>query len=191
MTPDIPTVMLCGCGWLGQPLGLKLRQVPINVYGTTTRIEQLPILAAQGIDPIEFVLDKTDVANTVYSSSLLTAFTHTDDIVVNIPPGRRHLHASPFIAGIKQLIQHAKNQNPNINIVFVSTTSVFGEMTGDVDEDTPVTPVTASGKAHAEIEQWCLNEFPKQACVVRLAGLIDEQRHPVTALVKRPSLANQ
>lgn len=190
MTPDIPTVMLCGCGWLGQPLGLKLRQVPINVYGTTTRSEQLPVLAAQDIDPIEFVLDKTDVANTVYSSSLLTAFTHTDVIVVNIPPGRRHLHAPPFIAGIKQLIQYAKNKNPNINIVFVSTTSVFGEMTGDVDEDTPVSPVTASGKAHAEIEQWCLNEFPKQACVVRLAGLIDEQRHPVKALVKRPSLAN-
>jgi nucleoside-diphosphate-sugar epimerase len=190
MTQDTPTVMLCGCGWLGQPLGLKLTQVPINVYGTTTRSEQLPILQKQGIDPIEFVLDKTDVANTVYPASLLTAFTHTDVLVVNIPPGRRHLHAPPFIDGIKQLIQQAINGNSNINIVFVSTTSVFGDITGNVDGDTPVTPVTASGKAHAAIEQWCLHEFPKHACVVRLAGLIDDQRHPVTALVKRPSLAN-
>lgn len=187
---DGNTIMLCGCGWLGQPLASRLIQLSHRVYGTTTRAEQVGVLQAQGIQPVEFVLDKADVGNTVYSATLLHALTDSDVLMVNIPPGRRHLHATPFIAGIKQLIQHAIVRNPKIKIVFISTTSVFGDMTGDVDEDTQVEPVTASGKAHAELEQWCLHEYGQQACVVRLAGLIDAQRHPVTALVKRPTLTN-
>ena len=189
-TQDANTIMLCGCGWLGQPLASRLLKLSHRVYGTTTRAQQLDVLQAQGIQPIEFVLDKTDVANTVYSSALLHALSDSDVLIVNIPPGRRHLHATPFIAGVKQLIQHATLRNPHIKIVFISTTSVFGDMTGDVDEDTQVEPVTESGKAHAELEQWCLHEYGQQACVVRLAGLIDAQRHPVTALVKRTTLTN-
>lgn len=188
--PYSPTVMLCGCGWLGQPLGQRLARMSLRVFGTSTRATQLDILKEQGIEPIEFVMDKTDSQQTVFATSMLSALAQTDILVVNIPPGRRHLHAPPFIAAIKQLIQHAIRQQPNINVIFISTTSVFGELTGAVDEDTAVEPVTASGRAHADIEQWCLNQYPQQACVVRLAGLIDDLRHPVTSLVKRPALAN-
>ncbi len=184
----IKTVTLSGCGWLGQPLAKSLMAHGAQVFGTTTRSSQLDILNQQGIQARLFSLNTAQPNAQHYSASLCTAFTQSQTLVINIPPGRRHINAEPFIASIQHLINKAVSLQPTLQIIFISTTSVFGALTGIVDEDTPTAPNTASGAAHAILEQWCLDKYPKQACVVRLAGLIDAHRHPITALINREQI---
>ena len=190
MNKHVSHVMLCGCGWLGQPLATQLISQGMQVYGTTTRVNQLPTLNELGIKPHLFSVSKTSNANTEFSHSLLTDVSRCDVMVINIPPGRRDLDGKQFTDNMLELFNTVLLHQPTIHIIFVSTTSVFGHVTGQVDESTPPSPVTASGKAHHILEQWLFEHAQQQSTVVRLAGLINDSRHPVTSLVKRKEIEN-
>lgn len=185
MINHVARVMLCGCGWLGQPLASRLISQGIKVYGTTTRTCQLSFLNELGITPHLLSISKNSEDSPEFNPSLLADLAKCDVLVINIPPGRRDLDANSFTQNMLRLFKTAMTQQPDVRIIFVSTTSVFGDVTGQVDEDTPTAPVTASGIAHQTLEHWLLKHASKQSTIVRLAGLINQTRHPVTSLVKR------
>lgn len=181
-------IMLCGCGWLGQPLAKSLIAQGHRVHGTTTRDTQLKVLSEQGISAHFFAVSKIPQTQTKYPKSFLKALSECDVLLINIPPGRRDLDGTTFTENMLRLFQTAITQQPDVKIIFVSTTSVFGDLTGEVNEATPVAPVTASGLAHDTLEQWLLTHHANCSSVVRLAGLINDTRHPVTSLVKRSAI---
>jgi nucleoside-diphosphate-sugar epimerase len=177
-------VGLIGCGWLGIPLAQQLCNAGHKVFGSTTREAQVPILEAQGIRAGEYRWQTSSVPQW-----LQDAIASADIVVINIPPKRRDLAPEPFVAALQRLMAHCQNSPSKPYVVFVSTTSVFGVQVGNVDEDTPPCPNTPSGAAHAQLEAWLLNHV-SNSCVVRLAGLIDDSRHPVTSIVRRDIFSN-
>lgn len=177
-------IALIGCGWLGQPLAERLIKQGHVVYGTTTRLTQLCLLEDINVTPFLF-----NIYDAPLSDNALEQLRACDVFIINIPPRRRTLDKDLFVNGIKALVNAITVTNSHQQLNFLSTTSVFGNLQGECDEATPVAPETSSGKAHAEIEQWLLDEVDNSN-VLRLAGLVAEDRHPITSIVQRDAFSN-
>ena len=90
---------------------------------------------------------------------------------------------------MKGLISHA-SQSDVEKLIFVSTSAVYGNQNRTVYEYSAVDPVTASAKAHVEVEQHIRSTFGDGGTIVRLSGLVDDDRHPARSLSGRVDIAN-
>ena len=103
-----------------------------------------------------------------------------------MPPGRKSTHLETFTANMTALIDAAVNAGVR-HIVFISTTSVYGDSTNQFINETSATdPHTASAKAHVAIENYLLAQRDQiNVSIVRLAGLVGPDRHPARSLSGR------
>ncbi|WP_299018233.1 NAD-dependent epimerase/dehydratase family protein [uncultured Photobacterium sp.] len=178
-------VSICGCGWLGFPLAKKLVQQGHFVFGSKQNPLKVSHLKEYGIHGVALTLPVE--LNEVDSD--LEEFLTADILIINVPPGRGEGADQAFIAKIKSLSYVAKKYGCR-KVIFISTTSVYGSVTGVANEETVPVPDTASGHAHLQLEQWLAQEWGRELVVLRLAGLFGPGRHPVRYLAGRSSLAN-
>ncbi|MEL6190940.1 MAG: SDR family NAD(P)-dependent oxidoreductase [Bacteroidota bacterium] len=165
------TVSIIGCGWLGIPLSEALIEKGASVKGSTTREEKLPLLEGKGIEPYLISLSPEQMIGD------LPSFMDTDIVVINIPPGRKSGSAEEsYMAKIEELAQNI-NQERTKGIVFVSSTSVYGNIKGVVKENSTPIPLTSSGKALLRSERF-IQSLPIPVSNLRLSGLIGPNRHP-------------
>ena len=75
-------------------------------------------------------------------------------------------------------------------IIFISSTSVYGDIDGLVTEDSPTRPNTESGRQLLAAENIFLNDGPLNTTIIRFGGLIGPSRHPVTHLAGKTELTN-
>ncbi|MBE1275060.1 SDR family oxidoreductase [Enterovibrio baiacu] len=183
MQKPYKTVSVCGCGWLGLPLAESLVQSGYQVFGTKRVQADADALNTKGIQGVCF-----DVYAPTASSNTDVLFS-ADVLVVNIPPGRRNFERERFVNAMKSLVDTAKLQGVK-QLIVVSTTSVYGEVTGKVTEETVCVPNTESGKAHLDIEEHVLKTFPETGVVLRFSGLIGAERHPAKHLAGREGITN-
>jgi nucleoside-diphosphate-sugar epimerase len=188
--------LIIGLGWLGCPLGLYFKSAGHTVAGTTRSADKAGALASQGIHTVLFDLYENDVTD------LPIELFQDAHVVINIPPGRKNFQPILFIERMKRLFDYA-HQHTAVHICFISTTSVFGELEGRVTNDSPLAPSTASGNAHVELEQYLkglavasaatLNTDLKangfSGSVLRLAGLVGKDRHPISTLSQKSNIA--
>jgi nucleoside-diphosphate-sugar epimerase len=165
-------ISICGCGWLGQPLAYQLLQQGYRVLGTCRNEHKQKKLSAEGIEAWLFEL----------GNALPDAITAADICILNIPPNRRTIEPVYFVHAIKRLTDQLLSKGCR-QILFISTTSVYGNNQGRVNEQRTPEPNTASGIAHMEIERHLLSTG--NASILRLAGLIGPNRHPVKFLAGR------
>lgn len=169
-------ITLCGCGWLGKHMARR-RPSTMSVLGTTRTQASAEALRGADIQPLRFTLGDNP-ADLAHQSA-------SNPVILNIPPGaRKRPLDSDFVSNMLALID-AFIAAGCTQLIFISTTAVYGDKEGLVNEKTRVAPVTESGHAHVKIEQHLLNQYPAIATVVRLSGLIDSQRHPVHFLAGR------
>lgn len=169
-------LVLCGCGWLGGYLASHFRS-EMNIHGTTRSPEKAQTLSEKGIHSIPFSLgDNTDK---------LLAVAPGSTFILNIPPGRRNTDLTDFVNAMEQLISDVYSQTPPQQLIFISTTSVYGDQEGVISTATPTRPTTASGEAHVALEQYLFGVAPDSGYVLRLAGLTGPDRHPVKSLAGR------
>ena len=71
-----------------------------------------------------------------------------------------------------------------MHIVFVSSTSVYGDVTGEVNEVTEPQPSTLSAKQLLESEQLIKNTTENYT-IIRFAGLIGNGRHLLIILKEK------
>ncbi|UWX55254.1 hypothetical protein NYZ99_01135 [Maribacter litopenaei] len=71
------------------------------------------------------------------------------------------------------------------NILFVSSTSVYGENQGEVNEETIPIPSSEAGKQLLETEKLIRENSHVESTIIRFAGLIGPDRHPVNMLSGR------
>lgn len=175
-------ISILGCGWLGLPLAVFLSQRGYTIKGSTTSAEKSEILEEVGIRPFLIQLNEKrvvgDIINFLKGSRVL---------IINVPPGMRGDSTVPFSSKLGNLI------NPIINseiekVIFVSSTSVFGNFQGEVDENTKPLPDTISGKDLLKTEQLLMSRIEFNTAIVRFGGLIGEDRHPVYYLAGRENL---
>ncbi len=176
-------LLLCGCGWLGGYAAEHFKP-DFAITGTTRSESKAQQLDSQGIQPLLFSLGEP-------LDGLIEA-ANNSVVILNIPPGRRNPDLTDFTRAMCELITALFTKASPELVIFVSTTSVYGDSTGIISESSPVDPVTASGKAHVTIEQHLIQTAPQGSYVLRLAGLVGPDRHPANTLAGRTlSGANQ
>lgn len=173
-----------GCGWLGLPLAKNLLTFGYKVYGTTTSNSKLEKLEAIGIKAFNIKLHENTIEGNITSFLL-----NLDTLIINIPPRLRENSISNYVLKMKLLLQEIQ-QSEIRNIVFVSSTSVYGNITGEITEDTLPKPQTNSGKQLLQSEKIFRKEKNLNTTIVRFGGLIGKDRHPINYLAGKTDLTN-
>ncbi len=191
-------ISILGCGWLGLPLAKALIENKFLVKGSTTSVAKLSVLENAGIIPFLIVL----TPNSNFQSSTnnlveeeektenLTAFLENAKIlIIDIPPKLRGSEKENFVLKIKNIIPAIEKSTVE-NVIFISSTSVYGENNLLVTEETALNPDTESGKQLMETEQLLQSNTNFKTTILRFGGLIGEDRHPVHFLAGRTHIEN-
>ncbi|WP_276389276.1 SDR family oxidoreductase [Eudoraea chungangensis] len=178
------TIGIIGCGWLGLPLAKVLIKEGYNVHGSTTSKYKLNELSKEGIKPYLLVLQTESIIGA------MDEFIATIDILIlNVPPKMRAENAPSFYKRM-QLLQEKIPQKKQLQILFVSSISVYGNVQGIITEDTVPQPISSSGIELLASEKLFQNRFGDKISIVRFGGLIGDKRHPVKQLSGRTGLKN-
>ncbi len=178
------TLGILGCGWLGFSLAKSCIAKGYRVHGSTTSEEKLTVLENAGISPFLVQLEEYRTKGN------LTEFLKgTDTLVVNVPPKLRRNPKQNFI-GKMELLHTALKKSSVQKLIFVSSTSVYGNIEGEVTEETIPTPASESGKQLLASEHIFSDDTELKTTILRFGGLIDADRHPISMLSGKTGLSN-
>ena len=155
-------IAVIGCGWLGLPLAKRLLDIGHEVLGSTTQASRMTLLSDSGIQC--FVYDGL-------AQSQLSEIVKTCDVaIINFPPSRSADYAAQLTDLISQFSSETK-------IIFTSSTGVYQDLDGPCTE---LSPVIATHPVFLAEE--AVRNSGRKHMILRLAGLISEDRHPVKYL---------
>lgn len=173
MSPDLrifesymkSTITIVGCGWLGFPLGISLLKEEFSVYGSGQSQEKVDSITSAGMQGFLYSeLNTTSIPSEAKSS---------DFLIINFPPSK----SSDYAQQVHDLIEQFSSET---KVIFTSSTSVYKDIDAIIDEN------AERNKQHAVTlaEDRVINSG-HDYCIFRLAGLIDETRHPIKFLSGR------
>lgn len=172
-----------GCGWLGLPLAKHLLEKGFDVKGTTTSQEKMEILKKARIEAFIVQISEDKIEGDIKKFLI-----GTDTLIVNIPPKLRGKGPKEnYVRKMKFLISQIELSTVR-KVIFVSSTSVYGNNQGEVNEETLPLPTSESGKQLLATEQLLLENQHFQTTIIRFAGLIGPDRHPVSMLSGKSNL---
>ena len=174
-------ISILGCGWLGLPLAHFLIQKGLIVKGSATSEEKVQLLKKQGIQGFKISATEEEVLGDI------SGFLEGSEILyINFPPKR-----IPNIEEIypKQLQEILNFVKPEQKIIFISSTSVYQNTNGIVEESIEIKPEKASGIALQKCEE-LLKNSPNSTTIIRFSGLIGKNRLPGRFLAKKKNLQN-
>jgi nucleoside-diphosphate-sugar epimerase len=163
------TIGIIGCGWLGTALAKQLLRDNYSVFGTTQDDDKRQALIKQGIKMLTFSLPADALMidqQAIFQCSI---------VIICIPPNVRQ--GKLDYADNISLIVAAAERSAVEKIILISTTAIYGDLSGDIDESQALVPLTSKVKLLMEAEQHVLG-FSQRGIVLRLAGLVGENRHP-------------
>lgn len=177
-------ISILGCGWLGLPLAKALLENGFLVNGSTTSQEKLSTLKKSGIQPFLLSLEVKSISGDI-ENFLEGSIT----LIINIPPKLRSSEKENFVLKIKNVIPYIEKSSIQ-NVLFISSTSVYGENDSTVNEETIRKPKTENGKQLLQVEQLLLNNSKFKTTILRFGGLIGDDRHPIYILAGKTNLEN-
>ena len=177
-------ISILGCGWLGFPLAKALVQNGFLVKGSTTSTEKVSTLQSAGIDPFVVQLEEEKI-----SESVADFLANSQILIVNIPPKLRGNSTENFVSKIENLLPFIEKSRIE-KVLFVSSTSVYGEDNDLVTEDTPLNPDTEGGRQLVIVESLLQKNTHFETTILRFGGLIGEDRNPVRFLSGRENIEN-
>jgi nucleoside-diphosphate-sugar epimerase len=158
-------ISIIGLGWFGLALGKELKKSH-TVCGTTRTLEKMKKI--QPFVPDTYVLSEGEKLNPHLLNS--------DAFIINIPPSKDQLNWF-----------QSWGLPSDKHIIFISSTSVYGQNQIDVDEDTFPIPDSENGHILFAEEEW-MKSFPFYT-IIRFGGLIGPDRHPGRYLAGKENLA--
>ena len=174
-------IAIIGCGWLGLPLAKKLIQENFIVKGSTTSKEKISVLKTEKIEP--FLID----LNKNLDKEILNSFLENINVlIINIPPKIRKEKTINYYNKIQKITSNDLIKKIN-NIIFISSTSVYGSKQGKINSQTIPLPDTINGKEILKTEKLIEN---KNNTIIRFGGLINETRNPLNHLIKKSEVLN-
>ena len=177
-------ISILGCGWLGFPLAKALISGGFFVKGSTTSSEKLSLLKENTIEPYLISLNENGIIGNI------DGFLNNSEIlIIDIPPKLREDSKENFVSKIENLISFVEKSSVK-KVLFVSSTSVYGNDNSVVTEETIPNPDTESGKQLWETEKLLQNNKNFQTTVLRFGGLIGNDRHPVKYMSGKENLEN-
>lgn len=178
------TIGILGCGWLGLPLAISFIKDGFRVHGSTTSEEKRAKLGKEGIRPFTIVLSDDRI-----KGDLMGFLKNIDTLIINVPPKSKGLHKGNYMSKMRRLYDALETFKIK-KVLFVSSTSVYGDVEGEVTEQTVPQPTTEGGRQLLETENIFRNNPDAQTTIIRFAGLIGPNRHPVTSLSGKKGLSN-
>lgn len=175
-------ISVLGCGWLGLPLAKKLIDSGFIVNGSTTTSEKLSKLEDAGIVP--FIISLTEEG---ISGEVREFLKDSEVIIINIPPKLRSVSSENFVAKMERLIPFIEKSSVQ-KVLFVSSTSVYGNQDGVITEEIIPEPNTESGKQLLQTEKLLQSNSSFKTTILRFGGLIGEDRHPVKYLAGKENI---
>ncbi|PZD78463.1 SDR family NAD(P)-dependent oxidoreductase [Mesonia sp. K7] len=178
-------VAILGCGWLGFPLARELKDLGYSINGSTTSDHKIKTLKDFGINSFLIKLFeeriKGDMANFLKDVNVL---------ILNFPPNYRENPNQEFIKIINNL-SHEIAKQPNIYVVYVSTISVFRKTHPITKYNEEHEPYSEFSKTQQLIEaEKIILRLKNKSSILRLGGLIGEDRHPIKYIAGREKLQN-
>lgn len=187
-------ISILGCGWLGLPLAKKLIEKGNSVKGSTTSENKLSILENAGINPFLVIL--SEVEGNIESESIYgnihDFLAESEILIIDIPPKLRAVTSDSnkvFVQKIENLIPFIEKSTIQ-KVLFISSTSVYGDDNELITEETNLNPETESGKQLVLAEAILQKNQNFETTILRFGGLIGEDRHPVKFLAGKENLEN-
>jgi nucleoside-diphosphate-sugar epimerase len=184
-------ISILGCGWLGLPLAKSLIAKRRSVNGSTTSENKLQILKDAGINPYLVALESDSI-----SDSIIQFLANSGILIIDIPPKLRGTNSDTsdsqrkiFVEKINTLIPFIERSTVK-KVLFVSSTSVYGDENDFITEETIPNPETESGKQLLLAEALLQKNKNFETTILRFGGLIGENRHPVKFLAAKENLEN-
>jgi nucleoside-diphosphate-sugar epimerase len=174
-------ISVVGCGWLGLPLAINLQESGHNIVATCRSQQKADKLTQLGFDAECF-----ELGDELGHSRLAKLFNSTV-LVLNVPVGRKSPITEHYVQYMEALLKHAANSQIQ-NLIFISTTSVYGDTSGTVTEQSPTHPQTQSGRINLTVEALVRENFAGSSTVIRAAGLVGNGRHPANYLAGKIGL---
>lgn len=176
MDQPFQKISILSCGWLGKPLAVELQRRGYAVKGARTSAEGVRELKEAGIDGHIVVLNSSQ-------PEAPASFWDADVLVVNVPPRNRDRGVQAHIQEISALREKLETTAIR-KVLFVSSTSVYADVSGIVTETHNVMPETPNGAALREAEQLLLQSPVFRTTVLRFGGLIGYDRVPTAEILQ-------
>lgn len=191
---EMKKISILGCGWLGLPLAKKLIEKGNSVKGSTTSETKLSILENAGINPFLVILSEVEgnIESESVSGNIDDFLAESEILIIDIPPKLRAASSDSnkiFVQKIENLIPHIEKSTIQ-KVLFVSSTSVYGDDNNFITEETNPNPETESGKQLTLAEAILQKNQNFETTILRFGGLIGEDRHPVKFLAGKENLEN-
>ncbi|MDU5168333.1 MAG: SDR family NAD(P)-dependent oxidoreductase [Haemophilus parainfluenzae] len=175
------SVAIVGLGWLGLPLALHLKELGWCVKGSKQSPDDAQKLHQLGIETYPFSLSDEMKRLPDHIRPLF----NVDALIITLPPSS--FSSQQYCEYLAFLANQAKKQGVQ-HVLFTSSTSVFPNISGQFAENSQLSAETEIGKTLIQAEQ-CLFQSGISHCdILRLAGLIGKQRHPVKFLAGKHNL---
>ena len=175
------SVAIVGLGWLGLPLALYLKELGWCVKGSKQSPDDAQKLHQLGIETYPFSLSDEMKRLPDHIRPLF----NVDALIITLPPSS--FSSQQYCEYLAFLANQAKKQGVQ-HVLFTSSTSVFPNISGQFAENSQLSAETEIGKTLIQAEQ-CLFQSGISHCdILRLAGLIGKQRHPVKFLAGKHNL---
>jgi nucleoside-diphosphate-sugar epimerase len=173
-------IAIIGFGWLGYALGKKLKKLGVEVVGTSTSEEKVQKLNAESFPTVRW--NSKEETFKLYS-----IFENIDIVILNFPPGRQ----SDFHSYADSLVGVVNSFPSNTKFIFVSSTSVYPDLPRQFIEDDIDIELRAKENNIAYAE-WLLqnNISIDRLTIIRMAGLVGNQRHPARFFAGRKDIPN-
>ena len=166
---------ILGLGWLGLPVANHLIEKGFKVNGTTTSIEKSErINSTTKIEAFVWNLEHSP------SEELLAKTSKSNVVIVAIP-------ASKVFKNLDNLILFLSALPQKIELVFCSSTGVYPDDLVTSSETYQFTEKDFSN-SNVQMEVRLQKELQQRLTILRLAGLIGANRHPVTMLSGRENI---
>jgi len=175
-------ISILGCGWYGLEMAKQLIKNGYKVKGSSTTSAKIPIMQQHGISP--FIIEFQEAAEN-YNA----AFFDCDILLISIPPKRSAAEQHTFLSKINRISKVADRYNIK-NIIFISSTSVYGDGNQEVTENSVAHPDTASGKAILAAELLLKQQTAFNTTIIRFGGLTGPGRDPGKFFAGKTAIPN-
>jgi nucleoside-diphosphate-sugar epimerase len=182
---SIESVGVIGCGWLGKALAKTLIKNDTLVIGTRSSAENCLDLISQGINA-EVLLLPTPQAELNQHNVF-----NCQTIVIAITPQFRKGRVD-YPDKVKQLVAAAQDSGNVNQVILLSSSAIYNGLSGSVNEDSRVDltadKVALLYKAEQAVLAFDNVSLEHRSHVLRLSGLVGEDRHPGKFLAGKSTL---
>ena len=170
-------IAIFGLGWLGNPLALHLKNLGFDVYAASRNKQKVAEITASGITGFEVEYDSNLTKTKIYLNP--TSINSIDYLIICLPPSKFERY-DEFVISIAQQFSN------KTKVIFTSSTGVYEDINKEIDEESR----KIDSHPVFEAEKKLRNLLTNRLTVLRLAGLIGGNRHPVKYFIQRNMIPN-